>query len=260
MDLGGDSDDLGAIAILYYYHQKGLVNLLATTTPRQVWYAGAMSAINTYYGYPDMPMGFNGNKYNNINDSSYGRYLSMNFSNPVIDNMEFENSVKVIRKALAEAEDKSVTFCVTGTYTNLYNLLLSSADEYSDLNGYDLVKKKVKWIVGMGCQYPEGREANIYNDVVAAKYVNQNWPTPILYSTWEVGNPVLTASRETLDRMDENNPIRVGYEEHFRNLKYGIPRPSWDPITAYFACAGALTIATVSRWRFFTTLPPLQHR
>ena len=92
--------------------------------------------------------------------------------------------------------------------------------------------------VGMGCQYPEGREANIYNDVVAAKYVNQNWPTPILYSTWEVGNPVLTASRETLDRMDENNPIRVGYEEHFRNLKYGIPRPSWDPITAYFACAG----------------------
>jgi len=238
MDLGGDSDDLGAIAILYYYHQKGLVNLLATTTPRQVWYAGAMSAINTYYGYPDMSIGFNGNKYNNINDSAYGRYLSMNFSNPVIDNMEFENSVKVIRKALSEAEDKSVTFCVTGTYTNLYNLLLSSADEYSDLSGYDLVKKKVKWIVGMGCQYPEGREANIYNDVVAAKYVNQNWPTPILYSTWEVGNPVLTATRETLDRMDENNPIRVGYEEHFRNLKYGIPRPSWDPITAYFACAG----------------------
>lgn len=238
MDLGGDSDDLGAIAIMYYYHQQGIVNLLATTSPREIWYAGAMSAINTYYGYPDMPMGFNGNQYNDYSYAAYGRYLSTHFSNPVVDKMEYENSVDVMRRVLAEAEDNSVTFCVTGTYTNLYKLLLSSADEYSPLSGYDLVKLKVKWVIGMGCQYPEGREANIYNDVVASKYVNQNWPTPILYSTWEVGNPVMTASRATLDKMDENNPIRVGYEEHYNNLGYGIPRPSWDPITAYFTGAG----------------------
>ncbi len=238
MDLGGDSDDLGAIAITYYYHQQGLINLLATTTPRQIWYAGAMSAINTYFGYPDMPMGFNGNEYNDFSYAAYGRYLATHFSNPLIDKMEYENSVDIMRKTLAAAEDNSVTFCVTGTYTNLYNLLRSPADEHSDLSGYDLVKQKVKWVIGMGCQYPDGREANIYNDVTASAYVNANWPTPIVYSTWEIGNPVMTASRETLDKMDENNPIRAGYEEHFKNLGYGIPRQSWDPITAYFACGG----------------------
>ncbi len=238
MDLGGDSDDLGAIAITYYYHQQGLINLLATTTPRQIWYAGAMSAINTYYGYPDMPMGFNGNEYNDFSYAAYGRYLSTHFSNPLIDKMQYENSVDVMRKILASAEDNSVTFCVTGTYTNLYNLLRSPADEYSDLSGYDLVKQKVKWVIAMGCQYPEGREANIMNDVAASAYVNTNWPTPIVYSTWEIGNPVMTASRETLDKMEVNNPIRAGYEEHYKNLGYGIPRNSWDPITAYFACGG----------------------
>ncbi|MBQ9769069.1 MAG: nucleoside hydrolase, partial [Clostridia bacterium] len=237
-DLGGDCDDLGALAILYYYHQNGEINLVATTSCTSMWGAGGMSAINTYYGYPDMPMGFNGTKYSAHSSSAYGRYLSTHFSNPLVDKQEYESAVKVMRKALSEAEDNSITICAVGPYTNLYNLLCSSADEYSPLSGYDLVKQKVKWVLAMGCQYPSGKESNIAGNATAAKYINQNWPTPIVYSTWEIGNPIKTASRETLDRMDKNNPIREGYEEHFRNLKYGIPRPSWDPLTAYFTGAG----------------------
>lgn len=247
MDLGGDSDDLGAIAIVYYYHQQGLVNLLATTSPREIWYAGAMSAINTYYGYPDMPMGFNGNKYNNFSYAAYGRYLTTHFSNPLLDKLEYRHSVPLMREILSKAEDHSVTFCATGNYNNLYKLLLSEADEYSNLSGEALVKKKVKWVVAMGGKFPEGVEANIKNDVEAAVYVNKNWPTPILYCGWEIGDPVLTACRETLDRMDVNNPIRAGYEEHYKNLHDGIPRPSWDPLTAYFACIGYDTYYELQR-------------
>ena len=58
-DLGGDCDDAGTLAMLHRLCDKGEAELLAVThcyaTP---WNAGAIDAINRYYGR-EVPVGIN---------------------------------------------------------------------------------------------------------------------------------------------------------------------------------------------------------
>ena len=63
-------------------------------------------------------------------------------------------ATEAYRKVLSEAEDNSVVIASIGFATNLANLLRSEADEYSTLNGYDLIAKKVKTVVWQGGWYP----------------------------------------------------------------------------------------------------------
>ena len=237
MDLGGDCDDLGAIAIIYNYVQQGKAHLVATANTGSLWDAGAMSAINRYFGHDHIPHGCRGTRYAGY-AVSYGKYLATRYTNQVVDTLNVRTPVEVYREALAGARDGSITFCATGTLVNLYDLLRSEPDQYSKLTGEELIRQKVKWVICMGCWFPEGREWNIKGACTEAVYVNANWPTPIIYAGWEIGAPVMTAGRTTLDHMDQNNPVRVGYEIYHQEWNAGIPRNSWDPLTAYFACEG----------------------
>jgi len=47
-----------------------------------------------------------------------------------------------------------------GQVTNFRNLLRTGPDEHSDLEGIELVKRKVRAWVCMGGKIPKGREAN----------------------------------------------------------------------------------------------------
>ena len=57
-DLGYDTDDAGALAVLHALADRGEAEILATVTvvgdPQS---AGALDVINTYYGRPDVPVG-----------------------------------------------------------------------------------------------------------------------------------------------------------------------------------------------------------
>ena len=61
---------------------------------------------------------------------------------------------------------------------NLAGLLETNADEFSPLDGLDLIKKKVKLLVAMAGAFPHGKEFNIVSDVAAALSVSKAWPTP----------------------------------------------------------------------------------
>ena len=71
------------------------------------------------------------------------------------------------RKVLSEADDHSVVISAIGFATNLAALLQTSPDDYSSLNGYDLVALKVKQVVWQGGWYPpfHGFGHNTYNFV-----------------------------------------------------------------------------------------------
>src|SRR5688572_15365153 len=59
-DLGIDVDDAGALAVLHALADKGEVRILATVANVNDPYApGALDAINTYYGRPNIPVGRN---------------------------------------------------------------------------------------------------------------------------------------------------------------------------------------------------------
>ena len=59
-------------------------------------------------------------------------------------------ATEVYRKVLSEAEDHSIVISSIGFVQNIANLLQSEPDQYSPLNGYDLIMKKVKTIVWQG--------------------------------------------------------------------------------------------------------------
>lgn len=98
-------------------------------------------------------------------------------------------AVKMYRKILAES-DTPVDIVTTGYTTNIECLLKSEPDEYSELTGQELVKRKCGQLYVVGATYPEGRCNNIWFAPAArtaADYISKHWPYPILFFTNNVG-------------------------------------------------------------------------
>ena len=107
-------------------------------------------------------------------------------------NQDVPDALSLYRKILAGQPDHSVTIITVGFLTNLANLLNSPGDDYSALNGYELVKRKVRRLVCMAGRFPSGREFNLDQDVKSSQKVLTDWPTPILFSGFEIGQKIKT--------------------------------------------------------------------
>jgi inosine-uridine nucleoside N-ribohydrolase len=103
--------------------------------------------------------------------------------------------VAVYRRLLAAQPDTSVTVVTVGFLTNVRNLLESKPDSLSPLDGKALVKRKVKQWVAMAGKFPEGKEFNIEKDATASQVAIDGWPSPILFSGFEIGEKVKTGLR-----------------------------------------------------------------
>ena len=57
------------------------------------------------------------------------------------------------RRALAEADDRSVTIAAIGHVTNLLELLFSGGDDLSPMGGRELLQQKVDRMVIMGGRF-----------------------------------------------------------------------------------------------------------
>lgn len=58
----------------------------------------------------------------------------------------------------------------------------------------------------MAGSFPKGREFNIYVDVKASQFVIREWPTPILFSGFEIGSQIFTG-KKLMESGIRNNPI-----------------------------------------------------
>ena len=84
----------------------------------------------------------------------------------------------------------------------------------------------------MGGKIPEGREANLIHDGPAAAYAIEHWPTPIVFSGWEIGQEIMTGAG--LRKTPEGTPVRRAYE-----LYNGLNnRQSWDQTAVLYAVRG----------------------
>ncbi|MEP6681797.1 MAG: nucleoside hydrolase, partial [Parafilimonas sp.] len=113
-----------------------------------------------------------------------------NYPHAINSNKDVPDAVALYRRILSIQPDKSVTIITVGFLTNLNNLLQSKADMFSPLTGGQLIKQKVKQLVSMGGKFPEGSEFNINRDFGSAKFVYENWPTPVLFSGFEIGEKI----------------------------------------------------------------------
>jgi hypothetical protein len=232
-DMNGDCDDVGALTILNKFADMGKAEILACLAnghDRDKATAAAISAINTYYGRPNIPIGtYHGPGYGPV-PSPYTAALRDGFPNSAKPDDQEPDAVEVYRRALAGAPDGSVKIVSVGVLINLKGLLESKPDAISPLAGIDLVRKKVKKLVCMGGKYPEGCECN-FNTMGAGpdtQYVVEHWPTPILFSGFEIGEPII--SGKSLATTPATNPSRKAYQLY--NAADG--RSSWD-LTAVLA-------------------------
>jgi len=147
------------------------------------------------------------------------------------------DAVSVYRRVLASEADTSATIILVGGFTNLALLLESPPDEFSPLNGCELVRKKVKRLVAMAGHFPQGREVNIYSEIEAAHRIVADWPTPVIFCGWELGNQILTG-KELITSVIPDTPVKVAYSLCMWQGYYDDGRPSFDQIAVMAAIRG----------------------
>lgn len=237
-DFGNDCDDTGAIAILHQMAYRGEAEILATMYPMNDDYgAPAIDAVNTYYGKPTIPVGtYKGDYvYKGKHNDFYNSKLAA-FPNDLKSGKNAPDAVWLYRKILSAQPDKSVTIVAVGPQRLLADLLLSKADDNSSLDGVALVEKKVKQLCTMGAAFPEGEEWNIRICPEGARLVAEKWPTPIVYSGFEIGQPIMTGER-LVSETPPSNPVRVAYETN-PQVDAKKNRHSWDQTAVLFAVRG----------------------
>ena len=230
-DMGPDFDDVGAIAVLHALAANGECEILATcASDRYPTVAPTIEAFNRYFQKPDIPVGVASEGApdfscpNHWNDSIVAKFLPAPKTNA-----DYPAAVEVYRKVLAVQPNQSVVIVTVGFVSNLYDLLKSEPDEFSSLSGMELVKKKVKNWVAMAGGFPEGDEFNVNQHPEASYYVFSNWPTPILFSGFEIGQKIMTGNK-VAQQGTVGTPVQWAYS--FCLATYGkkplLNRNSWD--------------------------------
>ena len=249
VDLAEDVDDAGAVAILHALANRGEAEILGfMVSSKNEWVVPCLDAINTWYGRPNLPIGYQRGHlygYNNTKDpnrdttSKYAEAVAKAFPHDLKRSSDAPEAAALCRKLLASQPDHSVTIVTIGFLTNLKSLLDSRPDEYSKLDGEKLVKQKVKQWVCMGGifpggQFPDGNgEYNVMWDTVASVRAINDWPTPIVFSGFEIGVRVKVGAR--LKETPEANPVRTCYQ-----LYNGLEnREAWDLTAVLYAVRGA---------------------
>jgi hypothetical protein len=231
-DIQGDVDDVGAVAMLHALADAGEAELLAMgVSAKHPACIPCLDALNTYFQRPDIPLGVVKGK-GFRRDSKYIEQIADEFPHRIRSADEVPDAALLYRRVLAAQGDRSVVMISVGQLTNFRNLLQTAPDAHSDLGGVDLVRRKVKLWVCMGGKFPAGREANLIHDGPAAAYAVANWPTPIVFSGFEIGRPILTGGR--LKNLPPGSPVRRAYDL-YKKLR---PHHSWDQTAVLYAVRG----------------------
>ncbi|HML48319.1 MAG TPA: nucleoside hydrolase, partial [Clostridia bacterium] len=191
--------------------------------------AACADVINRAYGNFDIPIGTL-QKPGFLEDGQrYNRPLAERYPHRFAGGAAAPDAAEVMRAALKDQPDQSVVLIAVGPLTNAASFIVQEVDR-------DLIRRKVIRLVAMaGCFSDKpgmpGVEWNVEMDVGAARFVVDNWPTPVDFSPFETGAPVMTGVH--WHGMPEDHPVRRAYALHSPN-----GRNSWDPATVWAAVMG----------------------
>lgn len=242
-DLRSDVDDAGALALANALMDNGeceLIGVVASQTGPAI--VSAINAINTFYGRGDIPVGISP-----IDDQRFDDFYAPVIGDPAHypstqRNATVPESTRLYRRLLNESPDGSVVIVVIGSQTCVNLLLASEADFEGDgsigRTGRDLVASKVRELVLMAGNFVDAQhpEHNIALDPAASQQIAATWPTPVVYSGFEIGRAILTGGRM---RDPETNPVAKAYELFPAGGIGNIaPSASYDQTAVYYAVRG----------------------
>lgn len=248
-DIGSSTDDLFALEMLYYYHNEGKCKLLGVVVDRMGEHCAAIADVmNTYFGHPEVPIGLVRNGIASpqvwIDYSALPSYTGSDgtpmFRRSVSDYNTLPDGWRLYRRLLAAQPDHSVSICSIGFVTSLSQLLASSADEYSPLNGVELVRKKVKCLYIMGGVFGESVEPdfNFAQGITFAQEFFRLWPKDVdmIFSPMEVGQGIEYKPEQVVADVSwtDIHPIKQVYTQC--NCNTG--QMMWDPMAVINAVEG----------------------
>jgi len=240
-DFGPDYDDVGAITLLHCFADSGYVQILATIASSKFQnVAAALNVFNTYFNRPEIPIGVVSGDAVALGDRQHWTdSVIRHYPHQIQTNQQVPDALLLYRKLLAAQPDHSVTVITVGFLTNLSNLLRSAPDQYSPLNGYDLVKKKVYRLVSMGGKFPAGWEFNLDQDIPAAEKVFADWPTPMLLSGFEIGEKIRTGLPLIHNEKIQHSPVKEVFALCIpMAAEDNAGRMSWDETAVWVAVKG----------------------
>jgi purine nucleosidase len=240
-DIGNDVDDVLALGMIHALETRGECKLLAVTITKDHELAAAFTdAVNTFYGRGDVPIGVCRSKVT----PDQGKFLGLatkqddgkpRFPHDLTSGKQAPSAVEVLRKTLA-ASNEPVVIAQVGFFTNLVDLLASKPDAISPLSGVELIKAKVPFISIMAGEFtkPDYKEYNVIKDIPSAKRLAAEWPTPIVWSGFEIGIAVPTPHVSILRdyAYTQHHPLAQAY------ILYEPPphdRPTWDLTSVLYA-------------------------
>jgi inosine-uridine nucleoside N-ribohydrolase len=251
-DMGNDIDDALALAMLHALSDRGECDLIGVTLtnahPAAVPY---IRMLNRFYGRGELPVGA---AIQTLKDGAGDGYMTAALrGEPTGNAAPAEPAPALLRRLLRNSIEK-VVIVQTGFSTNLAALLDTP-------DGTALVKEKVALVVAMAGNFAGGEpEYNVRIDIASAKAVFEHWPTPIVFSGFEIGRDLLypAASIEHDFSYARPHPIAASYRAYH---KMPYDRPTWDltaaleavrPDRGYFGLSepGAVVVESNGATRF----------
>ena len=242
-DVGNDVDDVLAISVIHALQSRGECELLAVTITKPDPLAGPfVDALNTFYGRPGIPIGFthaplknDPSKFLLLADAKDGRKLR--YPHKLKRSADAPEATALLRKILSRQPDGSVVLVQVGFFSNFAALLVTPADAISPLSGRDLVQQKVKLLSVMAGGFKPGRhdrEYNVVKDLAASKKLAPAWPTPIVWSGFEIGI-ALPYPAVSIERDYAYVPHHPTAEAYYLYNPPPHERPTWDLTSVLYA-------------------------
>ena len=228
-----DCDDAVALRLLARAHKSGEICLkgIAINACMECSVA-SLDGFLSAEGVSDVPIGIDLAATDFGGKPPYQKRLSALRQN-YLTNADAEDAVRLYRKILAEATEP-VEIVEIGFLQVISNVLLSPADDISELDGMELFRRKVKkvWLMAGKWDDENGKEHNFsfnHRTRQGAAYFCGNCPVPVTFLGWEVAFDVITGGA-----VSESDVL------HQVLCDFGLPegRSSWDPMLALLAIVG----------------------
>lgn len=230
-DFATDVGDLGAIGTACALHRLGRLNILGITCGTSIDKGpGGIDAVCTYFNvspYPSIST-WKGASFLGT-AQTWTSYLYDNYSHPNGGLAStWPNGTSEMRRLLASRSSADVVIIALGPLNTMSALLQSTADGYSALSGSALIAAKCKTLYVMGGYYPTSAsiEWNFQQDPTSANYVVANWPTPIVFHGFAVGNTVKNGVT-----LATNKPVGNLLRATYNASTYTAGREAWDDLT-----------------------------
>ena len=248
-DMGSSTDDLFALMMLHRYMDMQRCDLIGVIVDRMGRaHADIVDVVDTYYGHPDIPIGLEtqGQQETHVwipyHNLAYARTMEgeQMFKRTVSDEGSYMEGYKLYRKLLSGQPDHSVTIVSIGLVTTMARLLESGPDEYSPLDGVELIRAKVKNIYAMGGVFGDAVEPD-YNFLQAIDFSMKFFAllpkeVDIVFSPGEVGDPLDYRPAQVIEDLywTDFHPIKWTYQ--YLNCNTG--QKMWDPQAVINAVEG----------------------